>query len=144
MGRGGGGQDFEVCDTSRTASVVAVPPVMCAGLPNIGNVNGVGTSPLRSGLNLNLSLGRKDRYKVRIGTWNVGTLTGRSRELAEVLKRRRVNICCVQETKWKGEKAKEIGEGYKIIYSGRTSTRNGVGVILDEDMKINVVEVDRK
>jgi hypothetical protein len=35
----------------------------------------------------------------------------------EVLKRRKVNICCVQETKWKGEKVKEIGEGYKIIYS---------------------------
>jgi len=62
-------------------------------------------------------------------------LTGRSRELAKVLKRRKVNICCVQETKWKGEKAKEIGEGYKIIYSGRTSTRNGVGVILYEEIK---------
>jgi hypothetical protein len=34
------------------------------------------------------------------------------------LNRRKVNICCTQETKRKGEKTKEIGEGYKIIYSG--------------------------
>jgi exonuclease III len=45
---------------------------------------------------------------VKIGAWNAGTLTDRSRELAEVLKRRKVNIFCVQETKWKGEKTKEI------------------------------------
>ena len=39
-----------------------------------------------------------------------------------------MDICCVQEAKWKGEKAKEISERYIIIiYS-----RNGVGVILDE------------
>jgi len=56
----------------------------------------------------------KDRYKVRIDTWNFGTLKDRSRELAEVLKRRKVNICCEQEIKWKGEKAGEIGEGYNL------------------------------
>jgi len=126
--RGRGDLDDEVCDTSRTASVVAVSPVMCSGLPNTGNVNGVGTSPLHP--KLNLHLGIRDRYKVRIGTWNVGTLTCRSRELVEVMKRRKVNICRVQETKWKGEKAKEIRESYKIICSGRTSSRNGIGVIL--------------
>lgn len=27
--------------------------------------------------------GMKDRYKVRIGMWNIGTLTGRSKELVE-------------------------------------------------------------
>jgi len=48
----------------------------------------------------------KDRYKIRIGIRNVGTLTGRSKELVDVLKRRKINICCVQETKWKGKKAK--------------------------------------
>lgn len=34
----------------------------------------------------------------------------------------------MQETKCKGEKAKQIGEGYKIVFLGRTSTRNGVGI----------------
>jgi exonuclease III len=35
-------------------------------------------------------------------------------------------------------------EGYKIIYSGRTNKRNGIGVIFDEKMKSKVVDVGRK
>ena len=51
---------------------------------------------------------------MRFLTVNLGTMTGKSREVANMLKRRRVSIACVQETKWKGAKAKEIGEGYLI------------------------------
>ena len=40
--------------------------------------------------------------RIRIGSWNVGSLTGKLRELVDVAIRRRVNILCVQETKWKG------------------------------------------
>ena len=43
----------------------------------------------------------------RFGTWNMGTLTGRSGEIAEVLERR-VKVCCVQETRWKGDRARVI------------------------------------
>jgi len=50
----------------------------------------------------------------------------------------------VQETKWKWEKVKEIGEGYKIIYSGWISIRNGVEVIFDKEMKIKAVNVGKK
>jgi hypothetical protein len=70
-------------------------------------------------------------------------MTGRSREVAEVLKRRKVDIACVQETKWKGSKAKTIGDGYKMIYHGEDSRRNGVGVILESGMAGNVVDVKR-
>ena len=55
------------------------------------------------------------KIRVRFLTVNIGTMTGKSREVAEMLKRRRV-VACVQETKWKGNKAREIGEGYKIYY----------------------------
>ena len=34
----------------------------------------------------------------------------KSREVAEMLKRRQVEIACVQETKWKWNKARVIGE----------------------------------
>lgn len=37
---------------------------------------------------------------------------GQHLELAELLKNRRVDIACVQETKWKGSKSRDIGEGY--------------------------------
>ena len=38
--------------------------------------------------------------RIRLGSWNVGSLTGRLRELVDSAIRRRVNILCVQETKW--------------------------------------------
>ena len=44
------------------------------------------------------------KMKVRFKTVNIGTMTGKSREVAQMLKRRRVEIDCVQETKWKGNK----------------------------------------
>ncbi|KAK6764525.1 hypothetical protein RB195_024737 [Necator americanus] len=43
---------------------------------------------------------------------NVGTLTRISRELAHSLRKRRVDICCVQENPWKGSKSGELGNGY--------------------------------
>ena len=44
--------------------------------------------------------------RLRIATLNVGSMTGKGRELAIVLNRRRIDIACVQETRWKGSKAK--------------------------------------
>ena len=38
--------------------------------------------------------------KIRLGSWNVGSLTGRLRELVDSAIRRRVNILCVQKTKY--------------------------------------------
>lgn len=48
--------------------------------------------------------------KLKIGTWNVETMISRNRELAKTLRRRVVSVFCVREPKWKGAKAKEIGE----------------------------------
>ena len=80
-----------------------------------------------------------------MGTLNVGSLTDRSRELADLMERRKVNILCVQETRWKGNKSKEVGEGYKLIYSGANpDSRNGVGIILDKVWREDLVGVVRK
>ncbi|XP_021738213.1 uncharacterized protein LOC110704711 [Chenopodium quinoa] len=83
--------------------------------------------------------GRKDS-SLRIGSWNVGSLTGKSAEVVEVMKRRRVNSMCLQETRWTGEGARGLVLGYKVWYVGQETShktrnggsRNGVGVILDE------------
>ena len=77
------------------------------------------------------------------GGWNVGSMTGRGKELVEVCKRRNIGILCVQETKWTGKSAKELGQGFKILYSGEKSSRNGVVVILSPEFKEKVVEVSR-
>ena len=88
---------------------------------------------------------KKRARALRVGTLNVGTMTGRGRAIADLMKSRRVDILCVQETRWKGNKARELGEGYKLIYSGTNKEgRNGVGIILSSEMKKEVIEVNRK
>ncbi|KAK3516862.1 hypothetical protein QTP70_027082, partial [Hemibagrus guttatus] len=69
--------------------------------------------------------------------------TGKGRELADMMERRKVDILCVQETRWKGSKARSIGAGFKLFYYGVDSKRNGVGVVLKEEIVRNVLEVKR-
>ncbi|KAK3572941.1 hypothetical protein QTP86_010545 [Hemibagrus guttatus] len=68
---------------------------------------------------------------------------GKGRELADMMERRKVDILCVQETSWKGSKARSIGAGFKLFYYGVDSKRNGVGVVLKEEFVRNVLEVKR-
>ena len=68
---------------------------------------------------------KEDRRTIRIGTLNVGSMTGRGLELVDFMERRKVKILCVQETKWKGSNARELGNGYKLFYNGVDSKRNG-------------------
>ena len=83
------------------------------------------------------------KMEVKVGTLNVGTMTGKGRELADMMVKRKVDILCVQETRWKGSKARNIGGGCKIFYHGEDGRRNGVGVILKEDYIRRVLEVKR-
>ncbi|GKB06784.1 retrovirus-related pol polyprotein LINE-1, partial [Tanacetum coccineum] len=80
--------------------------------------------------------------RIRVGTWNVGSLTGKRLELVDALGRHKVDIACFQETKWKGSSTRE-GNGYKLWYSGSSSGKNGVRVILTARLKDNVVKVSR-
>ncbi|XP_063600638.1 craniofacial development protein 2-like [Penaeus indicus] len=52
-------------------------------------------------------------------------------------------IHCVQEVRWREGGVREIGEGYKLYYSGSRTGRNGVCIILDEELKQRVAEVQR-
>ena len=83
------------------------------------------------------------KMEVKVGTLNVGTMTGKGRELADMMVKRKVDILCVQETRWKGSKARNIGDGCKIFYHGEDGRRNGVGVIPKEDYIGRVLEVKR-
>ncbi|XP_050349521.1 uncharacterized protein LOC126772957 [Nymphalis io] len=70
------------------------------------------------------------------------TVVGRSLELADVLTKRRVRVAFLQETRWKGNKSRDIGLGYKLIYSGSPSGKNGVAVVLCEELQNGILEVD--
>ncbi|KAL5146330.1 Craniofacial development protein 2 [Glycine soja] len=56
--------------------------------------------------------------RIRFGTWNIGTLTGKSMEIVDVMVRRKINFMCLQETKW-------------------------TGIIVDKEWKKDVVDVRR-
>ncbi|KAK3510361.1 hypothetical protein QTP70_005658 [Hemibagrus guttatus] len=73
----------------------------------------------------------------------MGPGAGKGRELADMMERRKVDILCVQETRWKGSKARSIGAGFKLFYYGVDSKRNGLGVVLKEEFVRNVLEVKR-
>ena len=75
---------------------------------------------------------------------NVGSMTGRGRELADLMERRKVGVLCVQETRWKGNKARELGGDCKLFYSGADERgRNGVGIVLSKEFKDSLVSVSR-
>ena len=86
---------------------------------------------------------RRELVNVRLASWNIGSLTGKSIELVKILHRRRISIACIQETKWAGAKAKEI-DGFKLWYSGVKRTANGVGILVESELVEQVVEVRRK
>jgi exonuclease III len=83
--------------------------------------------------------------RLRVGIWNVGSLTGKLREIVDTMIMWRVNILCVQEMKWKGQKAKEVEDtGFKLWYTGTTANKNGVGIVLDKSLKDGVVDIKRQ
>ena len=65
-----------------------------------------------------------------MGTLNIGTMTGRGRELADLMEQRNVDILCLQETKWKGSKARNIRGGCKLFYNRVDGTKNGIGIVV--------------
>ena len=48
---------------------------------------------------------------IRVGNLNIGTMTGRGRELADMMERRNVDIFYLQETKLKRSKTRNIESG---------------------------------
>ncbi|XP_049861541.1 uncharacterized protein LOC126355294 [Schistocerca gregaria] len=83
-------------------------------------------------------------FKLSVGTLNVGMMAGKGREIVDMIQRRKIKALCVQETKWKGNKAKILAEGYKVLYSSASpQSRNGVGVVLHRELQEEVCEVSR-
>ena len=74
------------------------------------------------------------RSLIRVGTLNIGTITGRGREQADIMERRNVDILCLQETKWKGSKARNIGGGCKLFYNGADGKKYGIGIVVRKEL----------
>ena len=87
------------------------------------------------------------RFSMRIGSLNIGTMREREAELVDVMYRRRLDICCVQETRWAagGATLLEIREEkrYKFYWSGCDDRSGGVGIMIAEEWIESVIEVKR-
>nr|XP_009601685.1 uncharacterized protein LOC104096931 [Nicotiana tomentosiformis] len=124
---------------SRELTTVGISVVVCNGrvgsCPQGGRVEGRGVGyGLGGGTEPSGGKGNKGACRLRIGSWNIGTLTGKSIELAKILQKRKVNIACVQETRRVGSKARNA-DGFKLWYSRRMKGKNGVGILVDMELR---------
>ena len=70
-------------------------------------------------------------------------MTGRGRELADLMEQRNVEILCLKEIEWKGIKAKNIGGECKLFYNGADERKNRIGIAVREELAESVLEVNR-
>ena len=50
-----------------------------------------------------------ERFGVGMGTWNIGSMSGRGTEVCEELRKRRMDACCLQEVRCRGQGAQILG-----------------------------------
>lgn len=88
----------------------------------------------------------KQEVRVRVATWNIGNMSHQSGEVIEALHRRRVDVCCVKESRWKGGSARMlgmIGGGYKFFWQGCNEGTGGVEVLIAKKWIDRVLSVSR-
>jgi len=76
---------------------------------------------------------------------DVDSLTGRAGEVAEALSDRKVDVACIQETRWKGNGCKFYeakGKRYKLFWMGGKERLDGVGIFVAEKWVDGVVSVE--
>ena len=85
---------------------------------------------------------------MRTATWNVSSMVSQSGKVVDALHRRKIDFCCAQETRWKGESARMLdanGRIYKFFWQGCNKGTAGVGVFIAErwiDSVVNVVRAN--
>ena len=105
---------------------------------------------LKVSLTVGLEVGQLDRHHAKPHTihssWNIGTMRGRSSEIVETITRRNIDLCCVQEVRWRGASARHIigkDSRYKFFWVGNNQGTSGVGVLLAEKWVDKVYDIKR-
>ena len=81
-----------------------------------------------------------------MGTLNVNTLRGRVCEVVETLSHRKVDVCCIQETRYCGGNCHTIKSKdtrFKLYWSGNDKGTAGLVVFVAEEWIEKVFEVQR-
>ena len=120
-------QDIDGADT-RVSSVSGLAPLL--------QVRGAGSG--RQGKSC------KHLKRFRIGKLNVNTLRGRVCEVVQTLPCRNIDVCCVQESRYRGKGTRTIkgkNTKFKLYWSGNDRDTNGVGVLVAEEWIDKVFDV---
>ena len=67
--------------------------------------------------------------------------------MCEELSKRRVDVCCMQEVRWKGQGARfagTTGRSYKLWWSENGAESGGVGILAKEKIFRNIEGVTKK
>ena len=73
-------------------------------------------------------------------------MRGRAGEIVEVVSRRKISVCAIQESRWKGQSARMISgkdSKYKFYWCGDESGHGGVGLLIEEALVDTVISVER-
>jgi hypothetical protein len=84
---------------------------------------------------------KRGGVNLRVGSANVGSMSGRGGEVVEMMGRRRLDFCALQETRWKGSGTQVMG-GYKFFWQGGRGGA-GVGLMVASKWVERVLEVKR-
>ena len=63
--------------------------------------------------------------------------------MCEQLRKGKVDMCCLQEVKWRGQGARFVGcrgRRYKLCWSGNNDEIGDVGILVKEELCEKVVE----
>ena len=63
----------------------------------------------------------------KLECWNDG---GKSLVVTNMMGRRKLEMLCIQETRWKADRARTLAGGYKMLHAGRDGKSSGVGIIV--------------
>ena len=106
-----------------------------------GVVNGrTGSGPVRS------TSCETPHDTFKIASWNIDTMRGRSSEIVETITRRNIDLCCLQEVRWRGASARHItgkDSRYKFFWVGNNQGTSGIGVLLAEKWVDKVYDIKR-
>ena len=111
---------------------------------SVGNVSGLASCPVWKAGSGHCGESSKHLRKFRVGTLNVNTLRGRVYEVVDTLYRRKVDVCYVQETRYRGGGCRTIkgkDTRYKLYWSGNDKGTAGVGVFVAVEWIEKVFEV---
>ena len=85
---------------------------------------------------------KSECHGIIFSTLNVGSLCRKKTEMREELRKRRVDVYCMQEVRWKGQGARFVGTSgrrYKLWWSG-----NDAGILVKEEISGNVEKATEK